>query len=849
MQRKVKAEYLIFLYFFSSGFAALLYQVVWLKYLNLLFGSTTHATAAVLSAFMFGLAAGSWFSVKFRSLFRSPLRSYGLFEIAVGVFALLFPFIYSGFMIPFRLIFNSVGPQTLWYNILTFLLAFAVLLIPTSLMGATLPLLSQYVMQEGEDDKNKSLISRKIGYLYAVNTIGAVAGIIFSAFLFIPNLGLHATISVGVLINLSVGLLCYVTGKEKLAFPGEVKESRPGANRLLPLYAVSGLLALSYEVLWTRILVLHLGSSVYAYAIMLAVFLLGISCGSYASGKWLCKRTSHLEYSFGWIQAAWAFSILLQILQFSFLNEVLYDIATLFRELTITTHFIILFLGTLQLLFLPTFLSGALFPVMVTRLAQQSYPVPYATSLSYSVNTVGGIFGSLLAGFVLIPLFGTQNSLCFLAFGNLALAALALHPRTLLALPSRKSLIAGVILILFAVGAFLIQKNVQILRTAGPFKMQNNEKLVHLEEDSAATISVEIRNHLKEPYHSLSINGVNVAGTSPNLISIQKLQGHIPMIIHGTKGNTEVLHIGFGSGGTAYSVSLYPNTNITVVELSRAVVRNAHRYFRSVNFGIVGSGKLNVIFFDGRSYLQNTQKNYDVILSDSIHPRYSGNGSLYTKDYYQLVYSRLNQGGVHSQWIPLYSLTLKNLKEILKAFNEVFPETYVWYINSTINPYIIVTGTKGKSGIQALEIQKAFQQERVAKDLQNIGISNEYFLLDYFLLGKNKLQNFLADIEAHSDDRLTVEYESSRIRSRTTSWWANFRALLEQREKVYPYLSDSPTPVLSVYERFYKSTASNLLGQLLFLENKPKEAKLQFQKAQETNVDDRDPYEYTHLQF
>lgn len=848
MQKKANSEYLIFLYFFSSGFAALLYQVVWLKYLNLLFGSTTYATAAVLSAFMFGLAAGSWFSVKFRSLFRSPLRSYGMFEIAVGVFAILFPFIYSGFMTPFRMIFNAVGPQTLWYNILTFFLAFVVLLIPTSLMGATLPLLSQYVMQDREDDESRSLISRKIGYLYAVNTIGAVAGIVFSAFVFIPNLGLQATISVGVLINLCVGLLCYITGKTPGPVSAEVEVARSGINRLLTLYGVSGLLALSYEVLWTRILVLHLGSSVYAYAIMLSVFLLGITCGSYASGKWLCKRTSDLEQCFGWIQGAWGLSILLQILQFSFLSDVLYNIAILFRNLTTTTHFIILFLGALQLLFLPTFLSGALFPIVVTRLSQQGYSVRSATSLSYSANTVGGIFGSLLAGFVLIPIIGTQNALCVLAFGNLLLAALALRSKQSIRL-SAKSLIALSAVILFAIGAFLIQKNVQIMKNAGIFQMQNNEKLVHLEEDSAATISVEIRNYMKQPYHSLSINGVNVAGTSPNLISIQKLQGHIPMILHQAKEKTKVLHIGFGSGGTAYSVSLYPNTKITVVELSRAVVRNADRYFQSVNHGIVGSGKLNIIFFDGRSYLQNTKENYDAILSDSIHPRYSGNGSLYTKDYYQLVYSRLNQGGVHSQWIPLYSLTLKNLKEILRAFNDVFPETYVWYINSTINPYIIVTGTKGKSGIQGIQVQKVFQQAQIAKDLESIGISNEYLLLDYFLLGKNKLQNFLADVEPHIDDRMTVEYESSRIRSRTISWWTNFRALLEQREKIYPYLADSPSAVLPLYERFYESTASNLLGQLLFLQRKPKEAKLQFQKAHQTNAEDLDPYEYSHLQF
>jgi spermidine synthase len=842
MKLKANREYLIFLYFFSSGFAALLYQVVWLKYLNLLFGSTTYATAAVLAACMFGLSLGSWLSVRIRSLYRSPLRSYGLMEMGVGVFALLFPLIYSGFHAPFRIIFNAVGPQTFWYNLLTFLIAFAVLAVPTSLMGATLPLLSESVVREGQ-------ISQRIGYLYAVNTAGAVMGIIFSAFVLIPSLGLHATISVGVVINLTIGLVCYITGKEnteRLSTEAGIQSNR---DRLLWLYAVSGLLALSYEVLWTRILVLHLGSSVYAYAIMLSVFLFGISAGSYVSGRWIAPRIPDAARAFALLQLGWGFSVLLQIVQFANLSDTLFRIASMFPSLTGPTHFVILFIATFQLLFIPTFLSGALFPVMVRGLCAKGYSIRNATSQSYTFNTIGGIAGSLAAAFLFIPVLGTQMSLLLMGACNLLIAVLALWQKPLGAIRTTNYVKALGILIVFAAGSIYIQKNLQILQKAGIFQMQGSERLIHLEEDSAATISVEIRNYFKERYNSLSINGVNVAGTSPNLISIQKLQGHIPAILRGPDSKKKVLHIGFGSGGTAYSISLYPDTQITVVELSRAVVRNADQYFRMVNHGIVHSGKLRIIYFDGRSFLQNTRENFDLILSDSIHPRYSGNGSLYTKDYYELVYSRLNQGGIHSQWIPLYSLTLKNLKEILRAFYEVFPETYVWYVNSTINPYIIVTGCKGTSGIQIDQMRKAFQHPEIAQDLRSVGIYNEYFLLKHFLLGKHKLEAFLADVDPHIDDRLTVEYESSRVQSRTNSWWLNFRSLLQQRERIDAYLSDKQNLDSTMYERFYASTSENLQGQLLFLESRRAEAKIYFEKAQKTNVDDRDPYEYTHFQF
>src|SRR5262249_55541567 len=313
--------------------------------------------------------------------------------------------------------------------------------------------------------------------------------------------------------------------------------------------------------------------------------------------------------------------------------------------------------------------------------------------------------------------------------------------------------------VLFLAVALWEQRHIKILMSAGIFQMEKNESLTHLEEDLSATISVEKRDYMGIPYDSLSINGVNVAGTSPNLVAIQKLQGHIPLILSGPDHPKRVLHIGFGSGGTAYAVSLYPQTDITVVELSRGVVRNANKYFQSVNHGIVTSGKLHFIFFDGRSYLKNTSEHFDVILSDSIHPRYAGNGSLYTKDYYQLVFDHLNPGGVHSQWIPIYSLSQKNLQEILRAFIDVFPTTYVWYINSTVNPYVIVIGKKASANsISIADFQSALEIPAVGDDLKKIAAGNVDLLLDYFLFGPKEMSEYVASVDPHTDDRMTVEY-------------------------------------------------------------------------------------------
>lgn len=824
---------LLFAFFFGSGFSALLYQAVWLKYLGLLFGNTTFATAAVLSAFMAGLSLGSWGAPRYPALFKNGLRSYGLIEIGIGVFAAFFPALYSASKIPFGMFFNLIGPQSHWYTLLIFVAAFLVLAIPTSLMGASLPVLSQVLVREN--------VGGQSGLLYSVNTAGAVAGILCASFLLIPALGLHATIYVGVMINLLVGLACYLrpgSAGEIQTVDRAVRVKTP----ILKLYMVSGLLALGYEVFWTRILVLHLGSSVYAYAVMLSVFLLGISFGSAIAGRWIDKKGCNTQIAFACIQVAWAFAILIQVAEFSKFSDILFALISPFNRLNYSEYFLILFTGSVLVLFVPTFLSGALFPIVVKSLWEKGASIEHAASAAYSYNTIGGIFGSIVAAFILIPYAGTQNGLLLFAAANLILGWLS----AAIVKDWKFRTILGALTVVFAGCAILLGTQTQILQNAGIFKTEQNERLIRLEEDAASTISVEKRMYLNRPYLSLSVNGVNVAGSSPQLVSIQKMQGNLPMMLYGAGKPARVLHIGFGSGGTAYSVSLYPKAEITVVELSRAIVRNADASFRSENHGIVQSGKLRFVYFDGRSFLQNTRETFDVILSDSIHPRYSGNGSLYTKDYYELVNAHLAAGGVHSQWLPTYSLSTKNLREILRAFWEVFPETYVWYVNSTINPYIVITGKKG-GGIPVASFEKGFSIPEVKSDLATIGVTDVYTVLDYFLFGPRALSRYVQDFDPHSDDRLTVEYESSRVLNKTNSWLVNYLDLLKQRESALSYLTGASNLEVPVYNRYFAATTMNLNGQLAYLSNSKQEAIRDFREAQKMNPADTDPFEYTRM--
>ena len=395
----------------------------------------------------------------------------------------MFPALYTASRIPFAWLFNFTGPQSFWYTLVTFVVAFLVLVIPTSLMGASLPVLA-HVLVADED------VAHRTGVLYAVNTAGAVAGILCAAFVLIPALGLHATIYVGVLINLLVGLACFLWRGPAIELrkePGHLTR-----NPLAKLYLVSGMLALGYEVLWTRILVLHLGSSVHAYAIMLSVFLLGISLGSALIGRWVEKKGWRPGLVFGCIQIAWAFSILLQVAEFRWFSDMLYALTAPFTRLNYGELMLVLFAGAFLVLFLPTFLSGALFPIVVKSLWGQGTPIEHASSIAYSYNTVGGIFGSIAAAFILIPAVGTQYALLTFATVNLLLGWLGAFQDSS---PGFKRILIALTVAFVAAGLFL-NSRIQVLHSAGIFRSEGNEELIWLEEDSASTISVEKRMYL-----------------------------------------------------------------------------------------------------------------------------------------------------------------------------------------------------------------------------------------------------------------------------------------------------------------------------------------------------------------
>lgn len=763
-------------------------EVVWFKYLNLTLGSTTAATATLLAVFMGGLALGSWAFGRRAPRLSRPAMTYGLLEAGIGLFALgtplLFEAVQRGYVFAYRNF--GAGPGVLL--LVRVALAAAALLVPTVLMGGTFPVLSRLV-------ERMESPGRRSARLYAANTTGAVAGVALAGLLFIPGFGLRVTLLFSACVSLVAALSAFAIQRERLAPAPPRAEERP-LGIWLTVAFLTGAGAMAVEVLWTRVLVLYLGSSVYSFSLMLAVYLVGLAVGSLA-GAVLPVRDPRRAIAA--LQLGLGASLITQVIAFPSYQKVLVAIATqVFRARTYGAVLVSETIATLAYLFVPTFLMGATFAVVLRAVCRSRDTAPREAGSVYASNTFGSIIGALIAGFLAIPLFGTQNSLLAAGFLSAAVA--------LLVLPG--SWAVRVAPAAFAILA-LIPRRDGVILASGPFTDVAPGNVLFYDEDVTATVAVKRFN--QPPALSLELNGVNVAGTTPDLIVVQKLQGHLPLLLAGRP--EKVLHVGFGSGGTAHAVSLQPVSQIRVVEISPEVLRAAGRFFRPVNGGVLRDPRLTATINDGRNFILASPETFDVILSDSIHPRYAGNGSLYTEEYFRLCAKRLRPGGVVSMWLPMYSLLPENYRSIVRAFRDVFPNVSIWYPHSVENSFTIVIATPEKT-VRLKDIAARIESSSgIKRDLAEIGADDPADLLSYLLLGPDEVTAWVGNSEPHLDDRPSVEYESGRTLEHLRTWRRTFDELFSRRGRIENFVGDlSPGDPLSDRVRQKFRSAADVLA-------------------------------------
>jgi spermidine synthase len=664
--------------FFFSGAAGLVYQVVWSRLLNEIFGVTAHAVTAVLATYLGGLALGSWVLGRFADRHPRPLRLYGLLELGIGATALAGTWVVRAVDPVHAWAAARLAPDSVALLALRVLLASLVVLPPTVLMGATLPAMTRaFVERIGR-------LGREVGFLYALNTAGAVAGSVAAGFALIRALGLHPTLWIAVAVNVAVGLVALAVAgprtqpDEPLPAPPTPETEGPGeagAARgawLLVAMALSGFASLSLEVIWTRMLVLVLGTSTYAFVTMLSSFLVGIALGSWLARPVL-DRLANPRRAFGWLQVAIAATTLATL---PLVRVVISDGGRWVSSLdalwvgAVAGQFALSF----AVMLVPTTLIGATFPLAARIRARGLDTVGGRLGEVYGANTLGNILGALAGGFFLLPVFGMQRGVALLVIANLAAAACALlpsreewgRPRTLL---RSSPVLGGLWTCALLLGAW---RPAPLPATGGG----RWDPLRFYREGLVSTVSVFQRADDGRQL-VMAVDGITIGQSAAGVDRKQQFLAHVPFLL-APEPPRSILSIGLGTGILIGEVAKHPGVDaVECVELSPSVIEGA-RLFAEHNGGVLDDPRTRIVNDDGVSFLRRSGKTYDAIISDGkSRSGHAGNAVFYSDDYYRSARDHLAGHGVMAQWVPL-DVTPEDLKTIVRTFTRVFPHSYLW---------------------------------------------------------------------------------------------------------------------------------------------------------------------------
>jgi spermidine synthase len=809
----------IYLMFFLSGAAALIYEVIWVRSLSLIFGGTHLAVTSVLSVFMGGLALGSYFLGRRVDALKRPLQFYGILELAIALSAGAFMVLMKVYPSIYIILAGGGDASKLYLTVIRVLFAFLALIVPTTLMGGTLPVLVRFV--SGRFGK----VDTKLSLLYGFNTLGAVIGTASAAFVLLRLYSVSTAFHTAIILNVIIGVVCVVlqhTVRAIIPIPNAeaVKEGgaapepsvepdaertdmmNPFSLRLVLLgIGVSGFCALGYEVLWTRILTLTVGTSVYGFSVMLIAFLTGIAVGSKSYG--LFRRMFRLGekglppivIGFGIIQFIIGISALIVTLHIRDLpvhsTQLRYFYSSLGLDIFNARQWANLTLA-FSYMMVPAFFMGLAFPFAGAVNAWHRKKVGHAVGDVLAYNTLGAILGSAISGYVLIFVFGIERSLQLLTVINMGFGLLVMFSIRNIKIVnwSITCLTIGSLLFLaidtnalrmWDMRFFAIFQNNQPEAYDTPYKKRDaieNTKVLFYHEGIDSTIS-SIK--VKGGNQGVLVNGKTVASASLGDRQCQLTLGHLPMLLH--KDPRKVLVIGLGTGMTLGAVSIHPEVEELIAAEIEPNVRGATRTFEKYNNHVLDNPKLKIVFNDGRNYLLTTRREFDVITADPIHPWTQGSGYLYTAEYFKIASEHLAPGGIMGQWLPIYELSVDDLKSVLITFSQSFKYTMTWLTAHDAE----LVGSNSPIIIDEEELQRRISYPPVLKDLKPVMMGSADAFLSYFLMATDQAKTFSKGGIINTDDNLYLEYSTPQSLGEQTTG-INYAALAQYRESILPYL-------------------------------------------------------------
>jgi len=749
--------------FVGSGCAALIYEIVWFQLLQLVIGSSAASLGVLLGTFMGGMCLGSLFLPRLVSAAQHPLRVYAVLELGIGAMGLI-----ALWAVPLLGgLYTSSSAGGLTGILLRAFVCGVCLLPPTVLMGATLPAIARWV------EATPRGVSW-LGFFYGSNIAGAVFGCLLAGFYLLRVHDMATATYVAVAINAAVAGMAFLLMRRAAYQPIDAEGCAlppcvEGVRAVYVAIGLSGLSALGAEVVWTRLLSLMLGASVYTFSIILAVFLIGLGFGS--SGGSVLARNSRPRLVLAWCQLlltisiAWTAFMLADALPRWPINPSLSPSPWITFQVDL--------FRSLLAVFPPAFLWGASFPLAIAALLARGEDAGRVVGRAYAANTVGAIIGSLIFAMGVIPNAGTRRAQQLL-MAIAALSAVVLF--TSLAwrrravdhaadegvwrLGSPGGIAAAAALVLAAFCATQVPKVPDGLVAYGRFLPTYTTEPNYLYVGEGMNSSIVV-SELANGVRNFHVAGKIESSSEPQDMRLQRMLGHISALLHPSPKT--VLVVGFGAGVTAGSFVLHPEVKrIVICEIEPLIPEVVSQYFKNENYDVVHDPRVEIVYDDARHYIATTKEKFDVITSDPIHPWVKGAATLYTKEYFDLVKKHLNPGGIVTQWVPLYESHLDVVKSEFATFFDVFPSGTVWSNDINGKGYdVVLAGQLSPSSIDVDAMQARLDKPdhaRISESLREVGFSSSVALMSTYAGQSPDLTNWLRDAQINTDRNLRLQY-------------------------------------------------------------------------------------------
>jgi spermidine synthase len=740
---------LLLLLFFGSGCAALIYEIVWFQLLQFVIGSSAVSLAVLLGTFMGGMCIGSLALPRIVSAAQHPLRVYAALELIIGA---------AGALVLYGVpavgsLYTSLVGHGMPGILLRALVCVVCLLPPTICMGATLPAIARFI-------QNTPRGVAWLGFFYGGNTLGAVAGCLIAGFYLLRIHDMATATFTAVALNVTVAALALVIAGRSKSWQPAPTDAAPashaptGSTSVLIAIALSGLTALGAEVIWTRLLSLLLGATVYTFSIILAVFLVGLGLGS-AGGAALARSAGRPRLALAICQLllgvaiAWsAHAISVSLPYWPITAPVVGHAATKFE----------FDLARCAWAILPaTILWGASFPLALAAASSAGEDTARLVGRAYAANTVGAIVGAVATSMLLIPLLGTQPTqqvfigLTVIA-GLIALAPRQLTVRFALGAVAVVGIAAGAVITLPRIPWELVAYGRQIAST------DYGAKALYFGEGMNASVAVSETPGGARFFH---VSGKTEASSLEKDMRLQRMLGHIPALLH--PHPESVLIVGCGAGVTAGSFVLHPTIRrIVICDIEPLIPGVVATYFRDENYNVVHDPRVQIVYDDARHYIATTSEKFDIITSDPIHPWVKGSAVLYSQEYFNLCRARLNPGGLVTQWVPFYEADRRVVQSQIATFFSAFPEGTIWGNDDEGFGYdTVMLGQAAPLRVDVVQLETRMSDPayaRVRDSLAPLGLGTAIELLSTYAGRQTDLHAWLASAEINRDRNLRLQY-------------------------------------------------------------------------------------------